>query len=304
MKKPSPGQQQNWYHIYDKIDQYSSSKHIRMVYDIYTNKDYFEIDFKEKDFVGMEIKGRNVNSELAYIEDDGIIRVSLGPMNRWPDAPIDGYKHVKIDVGYTILNADFDTDIQLSKLKFTGYTSIMEIEGKIHPEFHLNLAKGLKLVEDSVKAIVFSTNKEGNLLKTTFSNNQLDKLPKGTKKAIHTYKNPIENKYTILLNVNVYNKLSLDSNILEVFLEYSVKNETKFFAIFIGSAIVLLLTLIELYHYNELYGYPFIALLSIIALYLTLKKEHYEIPFETWVYWSIIFSLVISTFKYIIFLFS
>ena len=105
---------QNWYHIYDKVDLFSNSKKIRQVYDFYTVCDYFIFEIKDNEFANLDIKGRNVNSELGYIENNGEIRISLGPMERWPDAPtnvctqkdgkIKEYKHVKIDIGYTLTN--------------------------------------------------------------------------------------------------------------------------------------------------------------------------------------------------------
>ena len=88
------------------------------MYDFYTRLDYFIFEIKGNEFARLDIKGRNANSELGYIENNGKIRISLGPMERWPNAPDNictqnngtkkEYKHVKIDIAYTLINPIFE----------------------------------------------------------------------------------------------------------------------------------------------------------------------------------------------------
>lgn len=70
-------------HIYDKVDK-KNNRRIRHVHDFLTENNYYDIDFTGTDFSSLEIIGRNINSELAYFEKEGIVKVSLSPMNRWP----------------------------------------------------------------------------------------------------------------------------------------------------------------------------------------------------------------------------
>ena len=100
------------------------------------------LDLNNIEFSGIEIIGRGANSELLYLENDGEIRVSLDPLDRWPEAPkySKKTKHVKVDVGYTLIQPNFDKNYFK-----TGYTSLMGMPKNIYPEFHIYLPKGLEI---------------------------------------------------------------------------------------------------------------------------------------------------------------
>ena len=306
---------QGWIHIYDSVDK-NSSRRFRHVHDLLTEKDYHEIDFKGTDYSSLKIMGRNVNSELAYFEHDGTVRVSIGPMGRWPKLPKpksfyeEKLKHVRIDIGYNPLENHFEKNI------FRGYKSLSYFTHKLYLEFHIYIANGLKIKENNCFIDINFEDSENKITTYKFTNNRslknriYEKITKFYNKKIRKIdskenskvlifqNDSFENKYSIIINPKYYNQIdeSIDYANLEVVLRYEVVNHKRFFIVVLLSILVTILSAIEILSPNIM-GVPFIAFISTGALYLGLLNQNYEIPLERIVLLSLSIALVFSLIK-------
>lgn len=311
-----PTIKQGWLHIYDKVDK-KNNRRIRHVHDFLTENNYYDIDFTGTDFSSLEIIGRNINSELAYFEKEGIVKVSLSPMNRWPSTtdPQSYHekiklKHIRIDIGYNTLENEFE------KNKIRGYKSLIYFTHRIVQEFHIYLPNGLKIKENNVFVDVnFRNSDDEIIIGYSFTNNkkaieeiyqedeEIDQnneeiFPNDNADLLFFHKDAIENKYTIILNPYYYNKIdeSIEHDNIEVVLRYEAVNSKTFFFIPALVIIAFALSIAELFSY-QLLGVPFIAFISVGVLYLGLKNQNYEIPFERMVRYLFFLTIIILLIK-------
>ncbi|MGL6298926.1 MAG: hypothetical protein ACRC1M_07160 [Methanobacteriaceae archaeon] len=210
---------QTWFHIYDCIGN-PPSKKVRQILDIYTTKDYFCFKKRKTGFSNFNVFCHNI--PLTFIDFGDYIRISLGPMEKYSQVPgskcgnipkndLSKYKHVKIDIEFSIINPYFE----INSLK-SGYDSLFKFNSKVYPEFHLNIPKGMQLDRNSVKSHVFFKDKNKNSLKYCFGNkkSKLKRLKEtfnnnnnNNDELIYIHKNSLKNNYTILLDHVEYNKI-------------------------------------------------------------------------------------------------
>lgn len=290
-----------WYHQYDSIPKNHSSKRIRVVMDLYTNIDYFFFDLSNEDFTDLTIKARNINKELGFISFNGNLKISLGELSNWPkvyDVPINcescsdcedceeeyllfsdinSYRHVKIDIGYTIYHPNFNKYGMGS-----GYESFTAMRTYFEDEFHLNIPNGLELDEDSLLIHLFGRNEDNGYLETiSFM---------GSTNQINCNKDALNNRYTLKVDDNKYRDF-IKSHSLEkiISLEYKTKNSCFYYLINIFSIVVFLLNFINFIFGNKS-DTGLIALISFSVLYLALKREGYIFALD-----NLIITFIISS---------
>jgi len=282
---------QMWYHQYDSIPKNHSSKRIRIVIDLYTNKDYFFFDLSQVNFTDLSIKARNISKELGFISFNGNLKISLGELSNFPKiydigmecddcfdcgdcleehslfSKTDSYHHVKLDISYTIYHPNFN------KYSWgSGYESFTFMPTYFEDEFHLNIPNGLKLDEDSLSIHLFGKVNE---------NGGLETIPfKGFKNQINCNKDALNNRYTLKVDDKRYSDFIKTHDFGKIIsLEYKTKNDQFFYLINIFSFVVFFLNFMAFIN-----GQPsdtgLIALISFSALYLALKREGYVFAFD------------------------
>ncbi|MGL4670490.1 MAG: hypothetical protein ACRCVG_07880, partial [Methanobacteriaceae archaeon] len=132
--------QQTWYHIFDNFKE--NEREIHQVLDFFTNEQFIYLNVITTEFTQLKIFGRNLNREMGFIEEEGIIVINLGNLEDFPlieKNTLDHAHHVRIQINY------IDNNAQFNKFKFfkTGYSSSFLIVGKMQPEFTINIQKGL-----------------------------------------------------------------------------------------------------------------------------------------------------------------
>jgi len=191
--------------------------------------------------------------------------------------------------------------------KVTGHTTFFDIEDPIQPEFSIILNKGLTLVEDSLSCICkfnyIEKKEDKEKLKKVneiFTNNSRFKCNKGYG-TLDIDKDPIENRFTIIIAPSNYNEAILDKLKKEKYknyknfkfaLEYSIRNEYKYWAFFISSIAVLILALFSFCE-KIFISISLASIISIMALFLTFKKDDFSIPFSRWVLPLLFLALVV-----------
>lgn len=137
MTDPTVNILQTWWHIEDQLTP-SPGTIIREVRDIRTKAEIIEKELNFN-FVGLDIRARNLNQELAYIENNDKFLIFISDYN-WPN--INDEHHIKFEVKYTTIDPDF-TKFGLN----TGYWSQVYIEEFIQPEFYLTFPPSIRLHE-------------------------------------------------------------------------------------------------------------------------------------------------------------
>lgn len=281
---------QAWWHLEDCVSP-SDGKIYRQVLDIYTDEKVILVKL-DKNFVRLKIKSKYHGQELPFVAgEDGFVRVNVGKPSIWPTVtPL--IQHVKFEVEY------IDTDPQFERfpkfLRLFGYENTYSIEGFTQPEFSITLPKGLKLRHEGLK-----------FWEPYWINMMFIKTDKKThekqRDIFEFYPAYISQEngnktYNFLIESESYKKLSdTDPEDYEVSFEinYATTNEWKYFTVTAFSFILPAIILIDVG--NDIFniGDPFVSLTYIVILisfstfYLTLHKEGYEIPWNTWVMWSI-----------------
>ncbi|MDR0911619.1 MAG: hypothetical protein LBM96_03335 [Methanobrevibacter sp.] len=284
---------QTWVHIVD-LDFRNKHKQFRYVFDLYTKVDFFCYDFKNLNFANASVRARNLNTELAYVVIDGMMRISLGPLDRWPKVPDSNcndninweYKdffHIKLEIIFTPIDSYFNIN------KFDlGYNSIVSIPyDKIQPEFHLNVPKGLLLKENSLNFNIFyddksyENKKDQNRFKS-FAHNEI----------FYLYDKQSHNYSIILKNKHYNDFLKKDIQLTDIILSYDVKHDGDYFIIPVFATISCVLALIGLLYLNTV-EIPFVALISLMVFYFALIHEGYEIPLKKTTFCLIVISIIL-----------
>ena len=156
---------QKWFHIYDEIHDGKLNRMIKEVMDIYTNKNYICHDFSEVDFTNLQVINYTNGNKLPFVHLDKQIRVSIGSQI-WCNVPFEkceddyleeygGYKHVKLSISFHS-EPEFTKNEKIS----LGYKTNFMSEYLPHPEFHINLQKGMKLNKDSINFTFYFKNQD------------------------------------------------------------------------------------------------------------------------------------------------
>lgn len=312
-----PEIKQSQLYIYDKVGYIR----IKEIHDILTSKNCYKPNLRNMDFFDLKIMGKNVDSELAYIEENGIVKISLGPMNRWPDYPSriqnsdkGKIKHVRMKMEYIYLNNDF------KQKHFRGYKSLICFN-QLYQKFHLELSKGLEInknnffidvnFKDSNNRVIYNyTFTNYKPLKNRIQNHIINfwhniKKGKNNEKFVLLFfhRDTSENKYTIIINPKYFNEIKEhdEARYIELIVRYEVINSLKFFLIFIFATAVLILSFFGTSDYATI-RIPLIFLLSVGGLYLGLLTKQYQIPLKRSVEFLLFLTLIIIISRYIILL--
>ncbi|WJI10467.1 hypothetical protein FGU46_10385 [Methanobacterium sp. CWC-01] len=310
--------EQVWHHIEDQLKP-SNCQIVRQVMDIYTDKYYLGIDFytnidedkqeherNEGDIFGLQVKGRNLNRYLAFINQEEKLYVNLGNLDDWPtQIPINGpfnlQKHVRLEIKYGESNPNF-------KFKFNGYIGYFKINWPIRPEFSITVPLGMRM---SDKGKNFHLD-----FYRIYSSNLREKWEKLRIEDPDIVRKNGKNVYTFAINEEDYREIILETpNTVEMLFKgsYHVSHDKKYWGLPAFGLVLVIFSLVELYKsifefkidlitglYVQSFTTPdlgiLIALFSFSFLIISLHKENYEIPFVNFVNFSILFTwLIIGT---------
>lgn len=303
---------QTWWHVEDQTRP-SFGRKIRQVMDIYTNYGFLNVPLVNTNFVGLKVIGRNINKELAFIEDETSITVTLGKLKEWPSTKEypSNIKHVKLEIMYERMDPPFEPRNQQDKYKEffkilrnnqkeamkifktnykkiftifkTGYKAAFTIPGEMQPEFYITVPLGLEIEVSSIKMWVLGKNKGKEFLKEL-------------KPRVHINHNEHKERYNILIKASDYKKIQSSCEITCYGIEYETINNFRFKLIPLFALILISLSFIELISIN-ISNIPYIAIVSLLALLLTLHKEGYAIPYERAIFSAAIVALVFLMLK-------
>lgn len=317
-----------WWYFEDRISP-SKGRVIRQVATIHTKSQIVE-EKLPLNFVKFSVFGRNIGKELSFIESDKLVEdrnlifINLGKLEDYPDADypkmtnpeindpeIDkNFKEVKTEIEYIETKPEFESLNPLfsSEKGLSGYAGAIEIEGPAQPEFSLTVPRGMKLRKSSVK-VYFGENLEELGIE-----------------EIYVSKTDFNEVYNILVKGEDYDKYhkmlkklpNPDDAVL--ILSYSVANKNRLFTLPFFGVLIFITGFIQILapfmHYipymSAIFNLDnimslmkfdisvvlaqFIIIVSFLTLYLSLRRENYEIPFNVFVYISFLVFAVGSIF--------
>lgn len=359
-----------WSHQYDSITRNRSAKRMRIVLDLYTNQDFFFYDLNNVPYTDLYVKARNLNRELAFIDFDNDIKISLGDLEKnYPKVYLmdcsncrfaDGEKeifsencensceseeksfyHVKLEIDYTIydikfrrlgifngykfrtflkkillkLNKDHRLFLKKILLKLnkephsflekvkkllnkiiltTGYESYSYLPKSYQKEVHLNIPKGLDLVEESLEITLKEMNNANR--KTDSACFKIDK----PNYEIACNKDALINRYTAMIIGDEYLPFVQKYNPEDIvtIIKYETKNYWLFYLINAFALAVFLLNFHNLVKPGPTEASSLIALISFFVLYLTLIREGYVFALNKLIFASIVISGLLFVFTY------
>lgn len=311
--------------IYQKITDFYTDEDILYIYLI--NR-FVNLKIKNRN-LGTSLPFIDVTESIPakYVPDETIvIAVNLDPLNRYPsvEETVDGKKqglhHVQIEIEYidpcpffekrwdlniqTRILEKWDSfrnknsiitckDYQVSPISLwgrPGYQSRVIAEGPSQPVFNVVVPRGMRLINDftSTKLNILTLEDENKL-----------KIGKP-----HVVKVDGKESYNIVLNKKSYTDILNDLNeeSVELELSYKVVNKHKFYLIplfgflllYIGYEGFNFVNHSNLGTENPIFSFLFTYLIlqvSYLTLYLSLRRENYEIPFNALIIPSIIISV-------------
>jgi len=264
---------QKWFHLYEELHDRKLNRGIKEVMDIYTVEDYICHDLSNINFTNFQATDYRNNIKLPFIHSDKKIRVSIDSDN-WIKVPLKkcenileeyhGYNHAKISICYNT-KPHFKKNHKLS----TGYNTYFVTEYLPHPEFHINLQKGMKLNKNSID-FIFCLKNHNIEVKVRFNlkNNLI-----GVEKEIN------KDKYILSLNSQLFNKINTKKEFKELVLYYEVENQSKFLLMPFFMIFTWFLSVMEVVT-PQLLGFPYIMIITALIVYLNLVRENYEIPYN------------------------
>lgn len=311
--------QQIWYHLED-FRSPSEVQMIRQVMDIYTFDDIIEINFGGTEIFGLQIIARNLNQELGFIHEGNVVKVNISNLNwpdEIKSSVSSGNikKHVKMEIKYfTALKfKDKKNEININE-KFISlfrdrslhsYIGRYEIGGSdeikwvIRPEFTIKLPLGLKMLKNDELNLEFNRYYPDGSIKSCKRIYpyiiHCDRSEPYIKSYELNLKDPditrINGKrlYTFVIDDKDYNEIILETPeencILSFHIDYNVVHENRFLWIPLFGFILLPFTIfIVIQSIRGGNGISqttlIVAVLSYFILFLTLKREEYELPME------------------------
>lgn len=302
---------QSWSHIKDEIEP-SDGRLVFKIQDYYIREDSFKKDnfvhIKPSTafFTDFKVKNKNSGRELSFIEEYNLddkkanIKVNLGSISDWPPVGDTDYLHVKIEYEYV----DYWPIFEKRSILYPGTKIPNDNENN---DYNIRLPRGiiekLKLIfiPGYKGQFVMSGDSLGDISITVPLGMNIGKRGKST--SIIFYEGPIDQKtpqtemsYTkphITINNGklkynyIINDISFDYILKTMennfntyfFIEYNVVNDLKFFLMPVLAITVFSVALFIDWNNGDWY-YFVVILLSISTLYLTLRKEKYQIPFN------------------------
>lgn len=279
-----------WWHI----EPNDGGMNFRQVADYYLNEEHITIPIKTEHLRGFKVISRNTGEELAFVDDNNSIIISLGDLSKWPKASEPKYfflKHVKLELQYAIAKpksgrlADF-------KLRLIDEKEFV-IRGPTHPEFYLIIPKGTKLKNLKAKLIVYG--KKGN-----------DPFPEPYEIPLelhrpYKYEEDKKEKYSSIITKEDYEGVQLFRNYYntEIKVDYTIANSEEFLFIpsialvlFLFSALNMGRIIANVNNFEVAY---LVVLISSLAIFLNFYTNNYEIPYKVATFLLFIFSLGIVT---------
>ena len=293
---------QKWFHIYDSFHDEELNRKITEVMDIFTNEKYILHDMSKSNFSNFQAHNYINGNNLPYIHSNKQINISIGaeswgkPISQdFNDKKIisyeldDSYFHTKISISYYHILPYFKKTSPL----FLGYETYFQSEFLPHPEFYINVGKGMKLILDSVDLIFCLKNQDEKEYGLEFN------IKNG---LLSIQKEINEDKYILNLDSQVFNRMNEKSEFIEMVLFYGVKNQRKFLLIPFFMIFTSFLSIIELIT-TDFLGFPFVMLITVLIIYLNLIRDNYEIPYNKLTIALFFLSMILLLVK-IIFIFS
>lgn len=291
--------EQTWWHVEDQIKP-SKARTLSPVIDLYANKKFLKLTLPETNFVGLDVRCRNMNIELPYIEinDDDKeehVVVNLGN-NILFDAYIENkenkdelpkdMKHFRLEVKYTLI------DPQIKTFKFdTSYISAFGVNDDIQPEFYITTPLGMEIKKKNNEYLFSIFYKEDN--------NELTELKL---EGPHISHEDGKKTYCFLIAYDEYLKIkeiqkskneNIDSNgRYEVLYEASYEN--KFYIPLVASIALIFVSFASAYIGAGTSALPLLVIwFSVLYADLALSKEGYVLPFNAITRAVLIISLIL-----------
>jgi hypothetical protein len=272
---------QTWWHIEDQIRP-SKARLIRQVMDIYTDESLLTIS-GNLNILGLKIKARNLNRELAFIEMGGETVINLGNLDDWPPAPEKGLKHVKLDVVYTIINPNF-------KNYYLGliYESAFEIDELIQPDFYITVPLGMKIRNNGKLVTIFFYHRDGIIIKEKELGFEGPFIDDDNGKERYNYLIKSNDYYTVLKDIGE-----------EGHIGFQILYESSFDRrLYLIPAMALIFLFYSIWRVSQLISgngtgdisipYLLLLLASLAGTLLTFSKEGYNLPFNKLTIFSMI----------------
>jgi hypothetical protein len=299
---------QAWWHVEDHIDP-TDGKQFRQVMDFYTDKNVLLIKLN-KNFVKLKIRSRYFTKELLFTAtENSYFRVNLGDLSDWPEKTSYPHSskcyHVKLEVDYTDIEPHIERYpaifVYPDIFRLLGYESTYLIDGFTEPEFSITLPKGMNLRKTGIK--LRNRPYDANII----FKKKCKKTQKETIMLLNFHPPYIDREdgkktYNFLITQESHNEiLNTDSDEYDVKFKvgYSTINENKYFTVTIFAFLLPFIILLDIFTNLIDFGQPLInltyvvVLISFSTLYLTLHREGYEIPLNTWIMIAIPLSVVL-----------
>lgn len=264
---------QTWWHIEDQIRP-SKARLIRQVMDIYTDESLLTIP-GNLNILGLKIKARNLNRELAFIEMGGETVVNLGNLDDWPPAPEEGMKHVKLDVVYTIINPNFK-NYSLGLI----YEAAFEIDELIQPDFYITVPLGMKIRNNGKLVTIFFYNQSNGIIREKELDFEGPFVDDDNGKERYNYLIKTKDYYSVLEDISEEGKIG-----------FQILYESSFDGrLYLIPAMAMIFLFYSIWRVSQLiYGnesggisipYLLLLLASLAGTILTFSKEGYNLPFN------------------------
>lgn len=290
---------------------------IRQVMDIYTLDNIIEIDFGGTEIFGLQIIARNLNQELGFIHEGNVVKVNISNLN-WPDEmestsnSAKTKKHVKLEIKYFMALKFRDKISRWDKIisffknrslhSYIGRYKIgmlKELKWIIRPEFTIKLPLGLKMLRNEELNLEFNRYYPNGRIKSG------KRIYPYIIQYIHTapyiesfelnLKDPditrVDGKrlYTFVIDDKDYNEVILETTqedcVLSFHVDYNVVHENRFlwipiFGLILVPFAIFIVAQSILGNNGISQATVIVAVLSYFILFLTLKREEYELPME------------------------
>lgn len=320
---------QGWWHIEDYVEP-SDGRLVIHVQDFYIKKnDFRRSNFIQivlaLPFVDFKVINRISGKELSFIEEKyaqeednqnsfRLININLGSISNWAPVKCSTYLHIKIQYQYVDIWPIFNkritrhlgTKIKTNDCKAFNNILPKSLKEKLHllwpPGYEGQfLMSGLSQGKISITTPKgMNIQKKGKNTQILFYPGELNKVEPILMEYCHPHISYLNNKlkHHYELTEESYGAVlfgvreGIVDQELNFLVTYSVVNDGKFF--FIPGFSVVIFVLIWCVHWDSsnLFYFPIIVL-SLATLYLTLRKEKYQIPFNSFVFISIPLSIIL-----------
>lgn len=318
---------QSWWHIEDELEP-ANGQHVIRVQDFYIKK----MDFEKNNqlpirlppyFVGFKVRNKNSGKELSFIEEysndsngtEAILKVNLGKSSDWEPVSNSEYLHYKIEHEYldfwpifkkratrqlgvrvrdekSIDGSNQLPESFLGKLKLLlppGYEGQFIMTGISQGEISITVPPGMNIKD------------HGKSTEIMLYNGPVEDI--NTENELMTYYKPhitaFNNKrryYYVIDNESYEKVLKFDNDKvtpeINFLVTYNVVNDGKFFLLPIFAALIIIIAVVVPWSTQNFFYFA-VLLISYSTLYLSLRKEKFQIPFNQFAFYSIFISIVL-----------